>query len=303
MNLEQYKTRTENSIAESTLNTRLSALRQFREFIDDGEATPQDVENWVEHLIIQHDKDEIKASTIREYYKCVRSYFKTVHGSAREIEHITEWLPRKDVDHGEFLEEDEWEQLRLAATAPRENAFIETMYTYARRPTEVILLNKEDIDFEEETITFNILKKKRKANAVLEVNGKEREVLRATFKLTDNVKQALLKQFKFSAEHKETIIVDGEKKTVTPAFSTGRGRITYSAMYDNIKRIVTDAGIDKNITPKSFRHSRSTHLHWSGKDKAEIAERQLLHSSESDVIEGYVHPRTEDDVREPLTTE
>lgn len=306
MQISRYKKRAENSFAESTLNSKTSALRNLREFTNNEEPTPEDVEEWIEHLIIQNDKGDIKSSTIREYFNAVRSYFRIVNGSDNELEHISEWLPKSDVDHGDYLDREEWYKIRNTASSPRTKTFIELMYFYARRPGEVLLVNLEDIDFNDQTILFNILKARKRSNATVTVNNETKEVLRATFELHDNVAKILNNYINtFRAPSTEYIKVNGERMEVQPLFSTGRGRLSYSSIYNSIKKIADKADIQKNITPKSFRHTRSTHLDWEGHDPGEIARQQLVHSPRTgtNVVEGYIHEREVEQVREPLTTE
>lgn len=309
MQLQKYKQRAGNRVADTTLNTRTSALRQFRNFIGDDEPAVQDVENWVEHMILQHDRGEIKASTIREYYKAVASYWRIMHGNDEEISHMKQWLPKSDVDHGDFLDFEEWELLRQNAMAPRESTFIDIMYYYARRPGEVLLINLEDINYDENTIRFNILKSRHRSNGTISVptydDGDTKEVLRATFELHPEVKQSLEKYEMFRSPREETIQLDGSSKQVHPLFTAANGRVHYQTIYDNIKKIANKAGIRKNITPKSLRHTRSTHLDWEGNEPGTIARQQLVHSpaTGTNVIQGYIHERGEEEVREVMTTE
>lgn len=313
MQLQKYEQRVGNSIANSTLNTRKSALRQFRDFIGDKEPTVQDVEEWVEYMIIQHDKGEIKASTIREYFRAVASYWRAIKGSDIEIQHITEWFPKNDVDHGEFLDFEELELLRQTSSSPRESTFIDIMYFYARRPGEVLFLNMEDINLEKDTIMFNILKSRHRSNGTIKIPSYknsfhlsgEKDVLRATFELHPEVKQSIEKYKMFRIPRTERILIDGESTQVEPLFTATNSRVKYDTIYKNIKKIADKAGIDKNITPKSLRHTRSTHLDWEGNEPGVIARQQLVHSpgTGTNVIQGYIHERGEQEVREIMTTD
>lgn len=313
MELQTYERRAGNSIAQSTLNTRMSALRQFRDFIDNREPTIQDVEDWIEHMIMEFDKNNIKASTIREYYGAVASYWRTMHGNDEDISHVTKWFPKNDVDHGEFLDFEEWKRLRNAASAPRESCFIDMMYYYARRPGEVLFVNLEDIDLENDTIMFNVLKARHRSNGTIEVPsysksfhlGGEKDVLRATFELHPEVRKSIEKYQMFRIPRQQVIKIDGTPQEVQPLFTASNDRMHYQTFYDNIKKIAEKAGITKNISPKSLRHTRSTHLDWEGNEPGTIARQQLIHSpaTGTNVIQGYIHERGEGEVREVMTTE
>ena len=314
MQLEKYEQRERNQVSDSTLRSRMSALKKFNDFRENKreEPTVEDVENWIDHLIELHEKDAIKASTIRQYFKAVKYYFEKVLNKQDNLEHIKRWLPDQDVDHGAYLTEQEWANLRNAIYNIRDKAIVEIMYHYARRPGEVILLNREDIDLEEGTIRFNILKKKKDDRGdplpwlKLYRDGevyKEHKVFRATFELLPEIEQMITKVIDFGGDAEETIEYDGEKITVHPLFSATNPRISYSSVWRMIKNASERAGIEKNITPKSWRHSRATHLNWAGHSPEQIADKQLVHDPETDVIGAYVHPRDEDDVREVMSTD
>lgn len=288
MQLEKYRSREENRVTESTVNSRMSALKKFKEFANpDGEPTVEDVEEWVDHMVERHKNDEIKAGTIKQYFKAIKYYYEIIHGSAEELEHIREWIPVGNTDHGDYLEKEELEELRNSAYAYREKAIIEIMYWYARRPGEIILLNMEDIDFEEGTITFPILKK-------------DDDSFRATYELVPEVEDRVKNYLSYRSSQTVEAEKPWEEDEVEPLFTTQHGRISYSTVWRNIKEIAERADVDKNITPKSMRHSRATHLDWSGENPQIIARQQLVHDPDSDVISAYIHPREEEQVREVM---
>lgn len=314
MQIDTYKKREENRVGDSTLKSRLSVLRRFDQFVDGGEPTVEDVEDWIDHLIDLHNDNQIKASTIRQYLKSIDYYFETVKGEYDKLEHIKRRLPEQDIDHGEYLTEEEWENFRNGIYNRRDRVIIELMYWYARRPGEIRLLNKEDVDLEEETITFNILKKKKDDRGeplpYLNLKGspdggvyERHRVFRATFELIDEVKPHLERYLTSSPNRTEMIEYDDVEMEVHPLFSGNNPRISYDTIWRMVKRETKKAGIDKNIIPKSGRHSRATHLNWAGHSPEQIADQQLVHDPETNVVGAYVHPRDEDDVREVMGTE
>lgn len=270
------------------MKSRVSALNNFESFLGNGkEPTVEDVEEWVDHLIDQYDKGEIKSGTIKQYFNAVRYYFEMIHGGNDELSHIRKWIPTGDTDHGDYLDREEWKDLMKVITNYRDRAFVQLMYEYARRPGEVLLLNKGDVDMEEETITFTILKKK--------------ETLRAKFTLRPESKEALENLDKFSMDMEVPAEHEWEEgDVVEPLFVSRHGRVSYDTMWRMVKEAAEKAGIDKNITPKSMRHSRATHLDWAGHSPAEIARHQLVHDPDTDVISAYIHDRSEEQVREPM---
>lgn len=289
MQIQKYEKRAGNNISEGTLKSRVSALNNFQTFLGDGkEPTVEDVEEWVDDLIEQFDRGEVKAGTIKQYFNSVRYYFEMIHGSSDELEHIRKWIPTGETDHGDYLDHQEWEKLMSVITNYRDRAFVQLMYEYARRPGEVLLLNRQDVNMDEETITFTILKKKK--------------ALRAKFTLRPESKEVIENLYKFSAEMEVPAEHDWEEgETVVPLFVSRNGRVSYDTMWRAIKGYTQKAGLEKNITPKSMRHTRATHLDWAGHSPAEIARHQLVHDPDTDVISAYIHDRDEEQVREPMT--
>ena len=91
MQIDKYEKRIRNNVAESTLTSRLSAMRRFEEFINGGEPDVDDVEDWIDHLIDQHEKGEVKSSTIREYYKAIKYYFAVVKREDEALSCAAAW--------------------------------------------------------------------------------------------------------------------------------------------------------------------------------------------------------------------
>lgn len=309
MNIETYKRREEKNISEDTLNPRLSALRHLEEFIEGQEPDVNDIEDWIDYMM---ESDKFKDSTTREYFKAAKYYFEVVKGEHGELEHITRWLPSNDSDAGDHLTEDEWKKLYANIQRRRDRAIFNLMYHYARRPSEILYLNREDVDFEENTIRFLILKKTDPNLPEIYIDGQWRKLFRATFKLKEEPKKMLQKALKYMPETTETIeerIAGGEvhqfnvqegKREVQPLFSTSQGRLSYASVYNTLKEASEQSGIDKNITPKTMRHSRATHLDWGGRTPGNIAREMLMHEPDTTVIGRYIHDRSGDTVRDPM---
>jgi len=302
MQLEKYEKRSKHNVSDPTLKSRMSALRTFSKFVGGKEPDADDVERWIDHMIDKYESNEVKASTIDQYFNAIRYYFETVKGGSDEIDHMKKWLPDKNIDHGDYLTEEEWDKFIDSIYDYRDRSIFMLMYEYARRPGEIRLLNQEDLGYddekEEETITFTILKKRRETN-----DGK----FRATFNLKDNCKRAIdayLDKYE-SKNFEETDVVDGEEVTVHPLFTTTHGRISYDSIWRKSKKYARSANInpEKNIMPKTMRHTRATHLDWAGFSPDEIARHQLVHGPNTNVISAYIHDRDESQVREVMNIE
>lgn len=296
MDIEKYKKRARHNIADSTLSSRVSGQRNLKEFMDhDGEPAEDDVEEWLDHMIDKHDSGNMKASTIREYFKAVRYYFEVVKREHDALEGMEKWIPSNDSDPGDYLTEEEREKLCAQISNYRDRAMAELMYYYARRPSEIIQMNLGDVDLENGTVTFPILKKE--------------EDIRATFELLDRPRKHLEKWLTYRRKRPdftEEIEWRNEDIEVKPLFVTSQGRISYNSFYKTIKEASDAANIQKNATPKATgRHSRATHLDWDGNQPGDISRDLLVHSpgTGTGVINKYVHERDEDMVRDTMTME
>lgn len=321
MNIEKYKKRTKDRVSSSTLSARVSGQRNLDEFIGGGEPTVEDVEEWVDHLIDKHHDGDIKASTIKEYFKAARYYFKTVKGEPEALDHI-DWIPSNDSDPGDYLTVEEWERLYDNIHNVEFKAIYSLMYHYARRPSEIRFLNREDVylgedddrtvsevrylnddkfDESDMAICFLILKKTDPNLPTIAIDGEERKLFRATYELKEEPAKLIKEHMQWSPEVTETIIEDGEEREVTPLFCTPRGRRSYESLYNECKKAAARAGIDsKNVTPKTMRHSRATHLDWDGNAPGNIGRDMLIHEPDTNVIGRYIHDRGEDEVREVM---
>ena len=323
MQLEKYSKRERNSISDRTLKTRLSTLKKLDEFVDGREPTVEDAEDFVDHLIDRYENGEIKASTIQEYVKHISTYYKTIHRDGDMLDHI-DWLPTNDSDPGDYMTESEWEEFMQCVQSFRDKAVIYSTYHYARRPTETLLLNREDVSFEDGTITFSILKKGKSSNtpiSTMRVAGwdKSYDVYRTTFKLSEEVEQKLEKYLYYSEDSSDIVIwekvgenapilngervVEGEKYEVSPLFSVSGRRMSYQTFYSAVKKAAERSSVTKNVTPKTLRHTRSTHLDWGGHSPDGIARQMLLHDPETSVIGRYIHDRDETEVRDVMEVE
>ena len=305
MEVEKYRERIARNVSDSTVSSRVSAVKNLDSFVGGGDVTPDDVADWVDHLSEKHANGEIKSSTIRQYVRSVDNYFEVIKGEYDQLEHVKRTIPENDVDHGDYMTNEEWDAFLEAAVSIENELIIKLMYYYARRPTEILLLNKEDVDLDEGTITFNILKKKDNNLPHLITEDSRHRVMRATFEILPEVEDELERYMKYSSEGTEVVKLEEnneivEEMEVTPLFQGSQGRYCYETLRLRIKKVAKKAGIQKNITPKSERHSRATHLDWEGESPEEISRHQLLHGPNSDSIKNYIHEKEESEVRKVM---
>ena len=321
MKIQSYIRRSKNELNKSTLNSRESALRSLEEFVSGEHPAVEEVEEWADYMLEEYDEERVSSGTIEQYFKSIRYYYETMGLDVESIEHIGSWFPQAQSDPGDYLTLEELNNVRGEVDSLRTRAILEVMYYYGRRPGEIRLLNLEDVvwpsaDVDTEdpwvlrhepdgSVTFTILKKTDPTlpELILHKDGAEDEEYRhraGVYSYKTDPFSHIKEYLPYRTDQTQEITLGGDRSTVHPMFTTDTGRVSLDTIDRSISHAAESAGVDKNITPKSMRHSRATHLYREGVGKDEIASRQLAHSPNSDVVGRYLHEREEDKVRDPL---
>jgi len=174
---------------------------------------------------------------------------------------LTPKLPKKLPN---FLYPEELGKL-FEATNLRDRAILEIIYGSGIRVAEVVRLNLPDVDFAEEEIR------------VLGKGNKERIVL-----FGGQAKSALEKYIK---ELRPKLV--GQEKTQAVFLNNRGGRLTPRSIERMICRCAAAAGIKKQVTPHTLRHSFATHLLSGGAD-LRVVQELLGHVSLS-TTQVYTH--------------
>lgn len=153
-----------------------------------------------------------------------------------------------------------------SALGVRNRAIVEMLYSCGLRVSELVELRVEDIDFEENLVR------------VMGKGGKQRFV-----PLGDLARQRLEA---YMVDREEVGVADRESASII--FLNRRGRkLTRVMIFTLIRQAVAAAGIDKTVSPHSFRHSFATHLLMGGADIRQVQE--LLGHSDITTTEIYTH--------------
>ena len=148
----------------------------------------------------------------------------------------------------------------------RNRAIIEMLYSCGLRVTELVELRFEDVDFDENLVR------------VTGKGDKQRFV-----PLGDMARQRLEAYFTYRLQ---TTAADRQSANII--FLNRRHRkLTRVMIFTMIRQAVAAAGIDKTVSPHSFRHSFATHLLMGGADIRQV--QVLLGHSDITTTEIYTH--------------
>ncbi|MHA7057273.1 site-specific tyrosine recombinase XerD [Aquimarina sp. M1] len=148
----------------------------------------------------------------------------------------------------------------------RNKAIIETLYGCGLRVSELINLKLSDLFFDEGFISVTGKGDKQRFVPIGEV----------TQKYIDIYKKEIRNHLNIQKGHEDTLFLNRRGKQLTRAM-----------IFTIVKRLVEKAGIHKNISPHTFRHSFATHLLENGADLRAI---QLMLGHESiTTTEIYMH--------------
>jgi len=184
--------------------------------------------------------------------------------------------PKLDQKLPEVMSYEEIEQLITAIDlshpqGTRNRAIIETLYASGLRVTELITLRISNIFFEDQIIR------------VIGKNNKERLV---------PIGSQALKHIKLYLEGGRRAMMNIQPGHEDFLFLNRRGKsLTRVMIFTMIKNVCKKAGLQKNISPHSFRHSFATHLVEGGADLRAVQE-MLGHESIT-TTEIYTHLNTD----------
>ncbi|WP_166626665.1 site-specific tyrosine recombinase XerD [Jeotgalicoccus sp. S0W5] len=253
----------EKGLSDASISSYNQDLKKYSQFLEDQNVTRVDsitAETLVTFLQFLTSENK-SAKTIRRMQSTLKNFHQFL-----QIERITEnnpalrlQTPKEEKALPVVLTIEEMERLLQSPDQTtqgiRDNAMMELLYASGLRVSELINLNISDLNLE---------------MGFIHVYGKgetERIVPTTEYvakKLTNYIKNYRLKLLK--------------DENIDTLFLTNRGKgFTRQGLWKAIKKYVRDSGIDKNITPHTFRHSFATHLIENGADLRAVQE-MLGHS-------------------------
>ncbi|MFY9417386.1 MAG: site-specific tyrosine recombinase XerD [bacterium] len=259
--------RVEKGVAENTLAAYEGDLRQFLAYLQEK----TDMENLREvqrpllTLYLLHlQKEGFAPATIARKEAAIRAFFRYLAAEGMIGENPARLLnsPRQRQALPDVLSEDEVELLLrqprgVSPQALRDRAILEVLYATGLRVSELVALDRKDINLE---------------LGYVRCRGK-------------GDKERIVPLGQMAIQAAKSYLRSGRSQLLRPPgreeafFLNLRGkRITRQAVWQILKKYAQKAGIEKSISPHTLRHSFATHLLDNGAD-LRIVQELLGHVS------------------------
>ncbi len=276
--IKQFKNylKLERSLAENSVEAYARDVIKLKQFAENSNLPDSPLRLETEHLnqyLQQLGEDEFSAYSQARMLSGLKAFYKFLVNEEYLKEDPTELLDppklgRKLPDVLSVLEIDSiFEQIDLStAEGMRNRAMLETLYSSGLRVSELVNLKLNNVYFD-----VGFLR-------ILGKGSKER--------LVPIGKTAM----KYVKMYIEDVRVHGKIKPGQEVFvflNRNGSALTRVMIFTIIKRLVQKAGIKKNISPHTFRHSFATHLIEGGADLRAVQE-MLGHESIT-TTEIYTH--------------
>lgn len=261
----------EKEASPHTLRNYLQDLMLFKQFLEDRKKKLDEIKHTDVRMFLVYlrQRGEAKRTSARRL-SCLRSFFKFLlrEGFIKTNPIIALSSPKVEKKLPEFLSIEE--ALELVETAQgndfltvRDRAILETFYSTGIRISELVALNVEDIDF---------------INGIIKVFGKGKKERLVP------IGDKALRAIKFWLD-KRILKGYGSKSAL---FLNKKGtRITERSVERIIKKYALKAGLYKNISAHTLRHSFATHLLERGADLRSVQE--LLGHANLTTTQIYTH--------------
>ena len=264
----------EKSMTENTLDAYIGDVLKLEKFMDAAQkdtldAVHEDVQSFFESLadVGIHPRSRARIlSSLRSYYSFLRM---DGYISGNPVENIQSPAIGRHLPDVLALEEIDSMINAIdlsAAEGQRNRAIIETMYSCGLRVSELCSLRLSDLYLDDEFVR------------VLGKGGKQR--------LVPVSSRAIAELQAYMAERASMNIAPGCEDYIFLSYRRGKplSRIT---VFHIVKELVAAVGINKNVSPHTFRHSFATHLLEGGANLRVI--QSMLGHEDIGTTEIYTH--------------
>lgn len=271
----------ERNFSDNTLDAYIRDIRKFKTYAEENleSAKPKTIsyEDLQEYLV-QQSKQKISERTQARWISSIKSFFKFLLEEEIREDNPATLLegPKLGLYLPDTLSTEDIERITKSIDLStdlgiRNQCMIEVLYGCGLRVSELIDLKISDINFKE---------------GFIKVEGKGKKIrfvplAKYTSKLIKNYIENVRINNKINKKYEDILFLNSRGSAMSRVI-----------VFIIIKELAEKAGIRKNISPHTFRHSFATHMLQNGADLRFIQE-MLGHSSIT-TTEIYTHLNTEE---------
>lgn len=255
-------------MSDNTVKSYCRDIKYFLLFIDENyedistidKITKEHIINYIKNL----NKNNITARSQARFLSSLKSFYKYL-----KLEDLVEESPCNDIDLPkinaelpEVLSVEEIENILKnidlsEPNGPRNRAIIEVLYSCGLRVSELVNLKLSNINFKDSYIRIIGKGNKERLVPIGSIAKKQLSIY------VNNVRPL----GKIKTECSDIVFLNRRG-----------GKLSREMIYLIVKECVNNAGINKNVSPHTFRHSFATHLVQNGAD-IRIVQDMLGHES------------------------
>lgn len=264
---------TEKNSSKNTLESYLRDLSQFLSYLDTvginniNNVNNKEFLNYIEHL----QKAGKSSSTLSRTVASLKNYFSFLVNKGylaetpvfgvnikKEEKKLPDILTNKEVEL--LLSQPDCTDLKGC----RDKAMLEVLYATGIRVSELINLTLNDVNIQV---------------GILHLNSKKSE------RIIPMYPEAIKSLLNYCTKVRDVVVLDPEQEVL---FTNMNGnKLTRQGFWKIIKQYAKQAGIEKDITPHTLRHSFAAHLLQNGAPLKEIQE--ILGHSDISSTQVYAH--------------
>jgi integrase/recombinase XerC len=261
----------ERNVSPHTLRGYLSDLEQLSAFLGDtglSTVNHQALRRFIAHLM----QGDVKKSSLARKLSAIRSFFRYLNREGILTNNPARLVstPRREKRLPAVLTADDAQRLMESpnekrpgehATVMRDRAVLETLYSTGIRASELVGMNREDIDRSGNLIR---VRGKGRKERIVPIGAKAREAIDAYLDITSR-----------SAE------------TIAVFTGPSGNRLTARTVQRILENHRKQLGLSQKASPHTLRHSYATHMLESGADLRAIQE--LLGHASLSTTQRYTH--------------
>ena len=273
---------TERRVAHNTFLAYKRDLEQFELFLGGGEIGFSSIQKKHLSSFLKSLKDQgLNAKSLSRKISTLRLFFKYLN-EHHHVPNIAKNLvfPKIDQNLPTYLTQAEIEQLLLAANKDlspkgvRNKVMLYVLYATGMRVSELVSMTVDQILFD--TGFVKILGKGSKERHI----PLPRNILELLHYYLDHIYPALLPE--------KALVFQQKKQYLFAALYNNQIKpLSRQSLWLNLRKILQHAGIKKNISPHSLRHSLATHLLQQGADLRSL--QMLLGHQSLSTVQIYTH--------------